>query len=112
VDTNKQNKTKQNPFISDETKNEFKAFEAEVKTNFPTVAKLEKQMTLNEYYTLRTELKLLPAQITDIVLRMENYKPLSKTYMSVYLTLRQWYKRELKESNSRNTTDLPKHYGR
>lgn len=109
---NKLNKTKLNLSISEEIRTEFSDFENDVKVNYPNVAKLEKQITLSQYNSLRTELQLTPVQITNVLQRMDNYKPLLKNYVSVNQTLRQWHNKEVKNSPINNTTDVPKNYGR
>lgn len=60
--------------------------------NAPNVCKLSKQMTEEQFNTIRS--KYTFEQISHILLQMENYKGIQKKYTSVYLTFNNWAKRE------------------
>jgi len=62
-----------------------------IQKNCPTVCMLESQLTNDECNRLLNDFS--KDVIKDILSAMENYKPLTKKYKSVNLTLRNWIKR-------------------
>lgn len=62
------------------------------------VKKLKKQLTFEQCESLINDFN--KASIKDVLLEMENFAPLSKKYVSVNLTLRNWLKRQAKASVS------------
>lgn len=62
------------------------------KKNTPTVLKMKKPITEEEYHRIRADYSY--DQLTSILLDMENYAPLTKKYTSANLTFRKWAKRE------------------
>ena len=98
-DTNKLNQTEIKPnqtiSISKKIKNEFPYLLDALKEKYLNVSKMEKQITLEEYNMLRTELQISVENISDILQRMENYKPLLDKNTSVYLTIKAWHKKDL-----------------
>ena len=63
-----------------------------VKEHFENVSKLKKQLTFEQCETLVS--KYDRQKIADTLLAMENKADLSKKYVSVYLTLSTWLKRD------------------
>lgn len=68
-----------------------------IKNELPEVSKLKKQLTYKECEKLLND--FTKPEIHEILLRMENYSKITKSYVSVNLTLRNWIKRD-RESNN------------
>jgi len=59
-----------------------------IRENYPRICKMEQQLTYEQAEML---ISLFPKpSIMNILEQMENYKPLSKKYVSVYRTMRNW----------------------
>lgn len=76
------------------TPSKFDIFNDWLKTNYPNVAKMGKQMTEENLNTLIS--KYGREAVNDILMQMENKKDLAKKYTSVYLTAETWIKRNRK----------------
>lgn len=63
-----------------------------IKENCKRVASLKKQMTIDECDKLIK--KNENSDIKDMLRQMENYNPLTKKYVSVYMTLNNWLSKE------------------
>lgn len=103
---------KNNPVIREKTKKQppFKKVEPEltepiipehkyqiaIKNDYPTVAKLKKQLTYAEAIKLES---FGDDIIYDVLRAMENKNGLTKTYSTVYLTANDWAKRRLNDGN-------------
>ncbi|MDZ7802383.1 hypothetical protein [Thiohalophilus sp.] len=74
-------------------KEKLKAYISEELEN---VLKLKKQLTDEQIDKLEEEFD--KKEIHDTLLEMENYNGLSKKYVSVYLTLRNWIKLKRKKT--------------
>jgi DNA-binding transcriptional MocR family regulator len=72
-----------------------------IQKNCSRVSKLPKQLTPSECDKLLTNYEI--SRIQEILLSMENYKPLLKNYESVYLTVLNWLKRNGKSNNGKNS---------
>ena len=70
-----------------------------IKENLPRVARLEKQLNLDEIEKLLTN--YAENEIREVLQSMENYKKLS-SYNSVYLTCGNWLKRNSKNNGIKN----------
>jgi len=87
-----QNETKEN------IKKRFEIFQNELANKYPKVSKLENQMTLAEFTAVIEEFSLTPAEFNNLLERMENYKPLLKNCNSIFLTIRLWQQKTLKQN--------------
>lgn len=87
-----QNETKEN------IKRRFEIFQNDLANKYQKVSRLEHQMTLSEFKALIEEFSLTPGEFNNLLERMENYKPLLKNCSSVYLTLRLWQQKTLKQN--------------
>jgi len=67
------------------------AFQKIYSERFPTVGGMKNQITPKELYSLSEIYSA--SEITDMLERMENYKNITK-YTSVYLTLKNWLKKQ------------------
>lgn len=94
-ENNKEN-FKENIFI--EPTHEIQVF---VKKNCVRVSELPQQLTHSECDKLLMNYET--SRIQEILLSMENYKPLLKNYESVYLTALNWLKRNGKSNNGKNS---------
>lgn len=65
-----------------------------INENCQFVTKLKVQMTTDQCNKIIDEFKD-KTLIADTLLEMDNYKPLTRRYQSVYLTLRNWLKRNV-----------------
>ena len=77
--------------VSDEItklKEEFERFNKWLDSETTFISKIKTQMTEEQFITLKKRYN--SAQITDIVLRLENYKDAPKRYTSVYVTVKNW----------------------
>jgi len=74
-------------------KEKLKAY---ISAELENVSKLKKQLTDDQIDRLEEE--YTKAEIHDTLLEMENFKPLQKKYVSVYLTLRNWIKLKRKKT--------------
>lgn len=73
-------------------KSDYEKFNDWMKDNTPNVLKLEKQMTEEQFLKLK---KVYDTdKMIDILFKMDNYKALTRKYVSVYLTFINWAKRE------------------
>jgi hypothetical protein len=63
-----------------------------IKTNCENISKLKKQLTIQDAIKLTNKYTI--DEIKSILISMENYTLLSKKYISVYLTMIKWLKRE------------------
>jgi len=87
---NKDNNVKKNIDIPKNPETDYEKLLVWMEKNTPTVLKLEKQLTQEQFDNL---LKTYGKQlIADTLLRMENKKDLLKKYKSVGLTLNNWMK--------------------
>jgi hypothetical protein len=96
----------------DETKNTeenkmFKNFMAWLNKNCPTVSKMKIQPTEEQYTIMRANNVEL---LKEILLAMENYKPLLQKNTSVYLTFLNWKKRRTENTQQLEIQNLPKKY--
>lgn len=83
--------------VSHETKIKNEAFEKfnkwlDSETTF--VRKIKKQMTEEQFMKLKKTYN--STQIMNTILNLENYKDATKKYTSVYLTVNNWLKRDIK----------------
>ena len=83
--------------VSSETKIKNEAFEKfnkwlDSETTF--VRKIKKQMTEEQFMKLKKTYN--STQIMNTILNLENYKDATKKYTSVYLTVNNWLKRDIK----------------
>lgn len=62
-----------------------------MKIHYPRCMSMPKPLTREEYEKLR--LQYSPAEIKEVLINMENYKELTKKYVSAYQTLLKWMKR-------------------
>ena len=86
--------------FSENIKNEFQYLADYIKDYLPNVLKMERQISILEYNCLRNELKISNNQMIEILLRMENYKPLLQKNNSVFLTLTAWHKKEINQGGA------------
>lgn len=63
-----------------------------IKTSYPNISKMSKQLTYNEAERLLKEFG--EKTLDNYFIRMENYKLLAQKNISVNLTLRNWYNRD------------------
>ncbi len=63
-----------------------------MEVNTPNVMLLRRKLTEQEFLKLHE--KYSYQQIFDILQQMENHKDLGKKYVSVYLTINNWARRE------------------
>lgn len=70
-----------------------------IEQNTDQVIKLKKQLTEEQCYEI---LKEFPDKelIKETLLQMDNYAPLTKRYISVYLTLRNWLRNAQKRAKA------------
>jgi phage replication O-like protein O len=84
--------------------NNLHALEQYVIENCPDVSKLKQQLTKAQCEKLTSEFNM------EVILQkldaMENYKPLTKKYKSVYGTLKNWLKRDNQKQKSQQQTNL------
>jgi hypothetical protein len=78
-----------------------------IRDKLPNVSKLKYQLTGEEAEKLLQDIDKV--KIRDMLETMENYKPLLKNNQSVYLTLRNWIRRDL-ERNSNGTNTQTKQF--
>lgn len=77
---------------SQPVKSDFDKFNDWIKSNAPNVMKLKRQITEPQFKKLKATYDT--DKMTDILCRMDNYKDLTKKYVSVYQTFLNWAKRE------------------
>lgn len=77
---------------SDEQTKSFEAFEKWLNVHAPMVGKLPEKFTIEQY--LKAKEKYSTEQMTLILTRMHNYKPLVKNNTSAYLTFLNWAERQ------------------
>lgn len=76
-----------------------------IKEELENVSQLKKQLSPEQAIKLLEEYS--KAEIHQTLLEMENHQPLSKKYISVYLTLQNWLKRNRRKSaKSNNKTGI------
>lgn len=83
--------------ISDEIKKlkeSFIAFNKWLDSETTFVRKIKKQMTEEQFMKLKKTYN--STQIMNTILNLENYKDATKKYTSVYLTVNNWLKRDIK----------------
>lgn len=73
-------------------KSNFEKFNDWLKENCPNVCKLQSQINEEEFTKLRE--KYNSKQVCEMLLKMENWKPLLSKNRSVYLTFVNWSKRD------------------
>ncbi len=96
-DKNEKNNKEEDIFISDEIKKlkeTFIDFNNWLDTETTFIRKIKKQMTEEQFIKLKK--KYNSQQIMQIILNLENYKDAPKKYTSVYLTVNNWLKRDIK----------------
>lgn len=69
-----------------------------MESNFPNVEKLQTKITYKQANELIKEFGA--QQFLDVLLSMENYKPLKSKYTNAYLTALNWLKRDAQKSSS------------
>ena len=88
---------KEDIIISDEIKKlkeDFERFNNWLDTETTFIRKIKTQMTEEQFIKLKK--KYNSVQIMNTVLNLENYKDATKKYTSVYLTVNNWLKRDIK----------------
>jgi hypothetical protein len=73
-------------------KTNYEKFLEWIKDNTPYVARIARQPSENEFNLLKE--KFPTSRITDLLMRMDNYKGCEKKYTSVYRTLLNWAKKD------------------
>lgn len=76
--------------------NEFTEYQKWLKLTGDNVAKLDKQLTIDQYTKLVT--KYGKQSVMDIIIAMNNYKPLTKKCNSVHDTATTWINNNLKKT--------------
>ena len=71
-----------------------------IKNELENVSSLKKQLTEDQALKILSEYS--KSEIHQTLLEMENFKPLSRKYISVYLTLQNWLKRNRRKSAKSN----------
>jgi len=94
--TNNKNRNKN----KDENKN-IHPLQKYISDNFSNISKLKEQLTVEQCEKLLN--KYPNTIIKEVLESMENYKPLTKKYSSVNLTLQNWIKIHLEKTNGGNT---------
>lgn len=74
-----------------------------VNNNLPNVSKLKTQLSFKDCENILMEHKI--EAIKELLMKMENYKELTKKYNSVNLTIRNWAKKELEFNPKPAQTD-------
>jgi hypothetical protein len=81
----------------------FKAFEEWVLKNTPKVAKMNQPFNIGQYIKLTK--KLPKEQVKDLLLGMQNYRPLLEKNDSAYLTIINWAKRDYNQLKALNNAE-------
>lgn len=76
----------------------FKNFQDWINTNSPMVGKMKEPFSIEQFIQLKKDFKL--EIITDMLIKMHNYKPLLQKNISANLTFRNWAKRDFNFSGS------------
>lgn len=88
---------------TDEEKVQFLKFQNWIKEKAPAVAKMEQPFTIDQYLKIRQQ--LTKDVVTDLLLRMNNWKPLLKKNKSAYQTILNWSKLNWNK-DAQNVDDL------
>jgi hypothetical protein len=70
----------------------FEAFEKWLNKNTPRVQKMQRPLTIEDYFNLKEKLNANVVQ--ELLMSMENYGPLLKKNVSAYLTVLKWSKND------------------
>jgi hypothetical protein len=92
--------------FTEDQKTKFSGFQEWITKNAPTVNRMEKPFTIEEYVKLKE--KFSADQIASLVTKMGNYKPLVKNNSSAYLTFLNWAEREWEGTTQPITNGLSK----
>jgi len=84
------------PVYTDVQKENFEKFQNWINQNAPSVAKLKKPFTIEQFIEI-TKLDL--SIVMQKLLAMENKPDLTKSYSSAYLTLLAWYQKDKKDES-------------
>lgn len=98
------------PVYAPEEKEMFKSFIGWIDKNAPTVNKMKIPFTIDEYLKLRK--KIPKDRVTNLLLKMHNWKPLLQKNQSAYLTILNWAERPDREpapQNNGTVIDIQKH---
>ena len=77
---------------NEELTDEFKSFLDWVDKETPCLKKIQRQITQKEYYKMKE--KYNKKQITDVLMKIDNYKDAPKKYTSVYRTFLDWARKD------------------
>jgi hypothetical protein len=78
---------------------EYLKFNDWCKENAPNVLKLKEPISEEQYFKLKEHDRFL---LKDTLIAMHNFKDLRKKYVSAYLTLNNWIKRNNKQENGKS----------
>jgi len=78
---------------------EYSKFNDWCKENAPNVLKLKEPISEEQYFKLKEHDRTL---LKDTLIAMHNFKDLKKKYVSAYLTLNNWIKRNNKQENGKS----------
>jgi hypothetical protein len=78
----------------------FKKFKDWIKKNAPRVEEMKEPISIEQFFKLKQ--KLSNKIVQDLLIAMQNYKPLHQKSISAYLTILNWSKKE--DSNEPSTT--------
>jgi len=78
---------------------EYLKFNDWLKENAPNVLKLKEPISEEQYFKLKEHDRTL---LKDTLIAMHNFKDLRKKYVSAYLTLNNWIKRNNKQENGKS----------
>lgn len=81
---------------------DFENLQNWIRENAPTVAALPRQLTPAQFDTLTGDGYTFE-QIRDVIAEIENYRETPRRYTSVYLTLRNWLKRDRERATESGT---------
>lgn len=71
----------------------YKKFNEWIKTNTPRILQLKHQISIENYKKLKAKYPDMKIPASTLM-AMHNYKPLTKNYVDVYLTLKKWISRD------------------
>jgi len=71
----------------------YKKFNLWIKEKVPNVLKIKKQISIDEYLKLKKVYNDMKP-VTETLIAMHNYKEAPKRYVDVYLTLKNWLKKD------------------
>lgn len=74
----------------------FKNFQTYITNSTPNVGKMKEPFTIDQYVKLKKD--FATQQITEMLLKMHNYKPLVAKNVSANLTFRNWFKKDFNNS--------------